>query len=88
MSAIVSSKIIVLKQSFGESYIEIENYFFLLQHDDMDEKERNVNTREFRTGSSRLLIRTDLLRCVTDVQPPSLIINYDLPNSRENYVHR
>lgn len=33
----------------------------LLQHGDMDQKERDVIMREFRSGSSRVLITTDLL---------------------------
>ena len=44
--------------------------FFLLffQHGDMDQKERDVIMREFRSGSSRVLITTDLLARGIDVQ--------------------
>jgi len=34
------------------------------------------------------LITTDLLARGIDVQQVSLVINYDLPNNRENYIHR
>lgn len=44
--------------------------------------------KEFRTGSSRVLITTDLLARGIDVQQVSLVINYDLPTNRENYIHR
>jgi translation initiation factor 4A len=54
----------------------------------MDQKERDVIMKEFRTGSSRVLITTDLLARGIDVQQVSLVINYDLPNNRENYIHR
>merc|ERR1711990_961246 len=57
-------------------------------HGDMDQKERDVIMREFRSGSSRVLITTDLLARGIDVQQVSLVINYDLPNNRENYIHR
>merc|ERR1712036_193346 len=57
-------------------------------HGDMDQKERDVIMREFRTGSSRVLITTDLLARGIDVQQVSLVINYDLPTNRENYIHR
>lgn len=57
-------------------------------HGDMDQKEREVIMREFRSGSSRVLITTDLLARGIDVQQVSLVINYDLPNNRENYIHR
>ncbi|XP_014666414.1 PREDICTED: eukaryotic initiation factor 4A-I-like [Priapulus caudatus] len=57
-------------------------------HGDMDQKERDVIMREFRTGSSRVLITTDLLARGIDVQHVSLVINFDLPTNRENYIHR
>uniref|UniRef100_A0A2I3H358 RNA helicase n=1 Tax=Nomascus leucogenys TaxID=61853 RepID=A0A2I3H358_NOMLE len=57
-------------------------------HGDMDQKERDVIMREFRSGSSRVLIITDLLARGIDVQQVSLVINYDLSTNRENYIHR
>merc|ERR1711962_210595 len=57
-------------------------------HGDMDQKERDVIMKEFRSGSSRVLITTDLLPRGIDVQQVSLVINYDLPTNRENYIHR
>lgn len=59
-----------------------------MMHGDMKADEREVVMREFRTGSSRVLISTDLLARGIDVQQVSLVINYDLPALRENYVHR
>lgn len=57
-------------------------------HGDMDQKERDIIMREFRSGSSRVLITTDLLARGIDVQQVSLVINYDLPTNRESYIHR
>jgi len=57
-------------------------------HGDMDQKERDLIMREFRSGSSRVLITTDLLARGIDVQQVSLVINFDLPTNRENYIHR
>lgn len=57
-------------------------------HGDMEQKERDLIMKEFRSGSSRVLITTDLLARGIDVQQVSLVINYDLPNNRENYIHR
>ncbi|XP_014779026.1 uncharacterized protein LOC106875415 [Octopus bimaculoides] len=57
-------------------------------HGDMEQKERDIIMKEFRTGSSRVLITTDLLARGIDVQQVSLVINYDLPSNRENYIHR
>ncbi|KAI9496443.1 ATP-dependent RNA helicase eIF4A [Zychaea mexicana] len=57
-------------------------------HGDMDQAQRDVIMKEFRSGSSRVLITTDLLARGIDVQQVSLVINYDLPSNRENYIHR
>jgi len=57
-------------------------------HGDMEQRERDIIMREFRSGSSRVLITTDLLARGIDVQQVSLVINYDLPSERENYIHR
>ena len=54
----------------------------------MEQKAREVLMKEFRSGSSRVLITTDLLARGIDVQQVSLVINYDLPSNRENYIHR
>jgi translation initiation factor 4A len=57
-------------------------------HGDMEQADRDVIMKEFRSGSSRVLITTDLLARGIDVQQVSLVINYDLPSNRENYIHR
>lgn len=54
----------------------------------MEQKDREVVMKEFRSGSARVLITTDLLARGIDVQQVSLVINYDLPSNRENYIHR
>eukprot|EP01117_Protostelium_nocturnum_P008612 TRINITY_DN308_c0_g1_i1.p1 TRINITY_DN308_c0_g1~~TRINITY_DN308_c0_g1_i1.p1 ORF type:complete len:400 (-),score=151.94 TRINITY_DN308_c0_g1_i1:272-1471(-) len=57
-------------------------------HGDLTQKERDGILNQFRTGSSRVLITTDLLARGIDVQQVSLVINYDLPRNLENYIHR
>ncbi|UKK02311.2 eukaryotic translation initiation factor 4a [Theileria orientalis] len=57
-------------------------------HGEMGQKERDLIMREFRSGSTRVLITTDLLARGIDVQQVSLVINYDLPVSPDNYIHR
>jgi translation initiation factor 4A len=57
-------------------------------HGDMDQENRELIMREFRSGSSRILITTDLLARGIDVHQVSLVINYDIPSNRENYIHR
>lgn len=57
-------------------------------HGDMKQDERDRVMNEFRTGQSRVLISTDVWARGIDVQQVSLVINYDLPEITENYVHR
>merc|ERR1712196_429308 len=57
-------------------------------HADLDQETRSLVMRQFRSGSSRVLITTDLLARGIDVQQVSLVINYDLPHKVENYLHR
>ena len=57
-------------------------------HGDMDQSQRDEIMKEFRDGNTRVLITTDLLARGIDVQQVSLVINYDLPSNRDNYIHR
>lgn len=58
-------------------------------HGLIDQKERDVILNEFRTGSSRVLITTDLMARGIDVHQVSLVINYDIPKQNfDKYIHR
>lgn len=57
-------------------------------HGEMDVSERKKRMEEFRSGTVRVLISTDLLARGIDVQQVSLVINFELPPQRENYIHR
>ena len=57
-------------------------------HGEMPQKERDSIMHDFRQGNSRVLISTDVWARGIDVQQVSLVINYDLPPNRENYIHR
>jgi translation initiation factor 4A len=57
-------------------------------HGEMEQSERNAIIRDFRSGSARILIATDIVGRGLDVQHVSLVINYDLPSNKDNYIHR
>ncbi|XP_028074213.1 eukaryotic initiation factor 4A-15-like isoform X5 [Camellia sinensis] len=57
-------------------------------HGAMDQNTRDIVMREFCSGSSRVLITTDILARGIDVQQVSLVVNYDLPTQPDNYLHR
>ena len=54
-------------------------------HGDMEVEERKKHMEQFRAGSTRILISTDLLARGIDVQQVSLIVNYDMPIQHELY---
>jgi ATP-dependent RNA helicase len=64
------------------------NFTVSAMHGEMPQKERDTIMEEFRSGGSRVLIATDVWGRGLDVQQVSLVINYDLPNNRELYIHR
>ncbi|XP_010557567.1 PREDICTED: DEAD-box ATP-dependent RNA helicase 2 [Tarenaya hassleriana] len=64
------------------------NFTVSSMHGDMPQKERDEIMNQFRSGESRVLITTDVWARGIDVQQVSLVINYDLPNNRELYIHR
>ncbi|CAK9140752.1 unnamed protein product [Ilex paraguariensis] len=64
------------------------NFTVSSMHGDMPQKERDAIMQEFRAGETRVLITTDVWARGLDVQQVSLVINYDLPNNRELYIHR
>jgi translation initiation factor 4A len=57
-------------------------------HGELEVEERERRVSDFRTGKSRVLIATDLMGRGVDVQAVSIVINYELPLDRENYIHR
>lgn len=57
-------------------------------HGEMDVEERKKRMSDFRKGVVRVMISTDMLARGIDVQQVSLVINYELPVQKENYIHR
>jgi translation initiation factor 4A len=76
------------KVDWLQEHMQERDFTVSCMHGDMDQRERDIIMREFRSGSSRVLITTDLLARGIDVQQVSLVINFDLPTNRENYIHR
>lgn len=76
------------KVEYLTTKLKAENFTVSAIHADLPQSDRDTIMNEFRSGSSRILIATDLLARGIDVQQVSLVINYDLPANKENYIHR
>ncbi|XP_036425997.1 probable ATP-dependent RNA helicase DDX17 [Colossoma macropomum] len=57
-------------------------------HGDKSQPERDWVLSEFRSGKAPILIATDVASRGLDVEDVKFVINYDYPNSSEDYVHR
>lgn len=57
-------------------------------HGDKDQESRELALMAFKTGACKVLIATDVSARGIDVPEVDYVVNYDLPNQAENYVHR
>ncbi len=57
-------------------------------HGDMNQRQRTRTIKQLRAGQINVLVATDVASRGIDVQSISHVINFDLPNNVEDYVHR
>lgn len=55
---------------------------------DLDQSEREAALRRFKSKQTRVIVATDVLSRGIDIKDINLVINYDVPNDAEDYVHR
>lgn len=57
-------------------------------HSDLSQGQRKRALDSFKSGRSRIMVATDVAARGLDVKGIELVINYDLPDSSSDYVHR
>jgi ATP-dependent RNA helicase RhlE len=57
-------------------------------HSDLSQGQRKKALDSFKSGRSRIMVATDVAARGLDVKGIELVINYDLPDSSSDYVHR
>jgi ATP-dependent RNA helicase RhlE len=57
-------------------------------HGDKEQAQREMSMQDFRQGKTLVLIATDVSARGIDIPEVELVVNYDLPESPEHYVHR
>ncbi|HNY58769.1 MAG TPA: DEAD/DEAH box helicase [Bacteroidales bacterium] len=57
-------------------------------HSDLDQQQRNETLRLFRNKEVQILVSTDIVSRGIDIEDISLVINYNVPQNAEDYVHR
>ena len=57
-------------------------------HSDLEQVQREQIMRDFKSGRINILVATDIVSRGIDIDDIRLVINYDVPNDSEDYVHR
>jgi len=76
------------KVDYIKDQLNKHNHTVSYMHAEMQRGEREKVMNTFRSGSSRVLVTTDLVARGIDVHHVNIVINYDLPANKENYLHR
>jgi superfamily II DNA/RNA helicase len=57
-------------------------------HSDLEQEVREQVMQDFRNKKTKILVATDILSRGIDIDEIELVINYDVPNDGEDYIHR
>ncbi len=57
-------------------------------HGGMEQDDRLKTMRNFKKGKFRFLIATDVASRGIDIEKVDLVVNFDMPNEKETYIHR
>ncbi|HEX8291824.1 MAG TPA: DEAD/DEAH box helicase [Pyrinomonadaceae bacterium] len=68
--------------------LQARGYAAEAMHGDMSQAQREAVVRRMRSGQVEIVIATDVAARGLDVERIGLVINYDMPNDVESYVHR
>jgi len=68
--------------------LQARGYAAEAMHGDMDQSQRESVIRRLRGGQVEIVVATDVAARGLDVEHISHVINYDIPNDTESYVHR
>jgi superfamily II DNA/RNA helicase len=71
-----------------EKKLTEDNFPIIAMHSNIMNIDRNKIMDDFRNGNSRLLLTTDLLARGIDIPTVNLVINFELPQIKETYIHR
>jgi len=57
-------------------------------HGNLTQEEREANLRRFRAGEIEVMVATDVAARGLDIEKVAMVINYDMPDNVDTYVHR
>jgi ATP-dependent RNA helicase RhlE len=68
--------------------LEANRHEVVTLHSDRNQSQRNRALASFRSGHARILVATDVAARGIDVDDITFVINYEVPASAEDYIHR
>jgi translation initiation factor 4A len=76
------------KVEFLSQQLKSKDFSIITMHSDMPDQEKRRVMKAFRDGDSRILVATDVMARGIDIQHVSIVINFDIPQNKENFIHR
>jgi len=68
--------------------LQARGYAAEAMHGDMNQQQREAVVRRMRSGQVELVVATDVAARGLDVEQVARVVNFDIPNDPESYVHR
>jgi len=68
--------------------LKYEQFRSAAMHGDKDQRERDSILHQFRVGQTNILIATDVAQRGLDIKDIRYVVNFDVPKTIEDYVHR
>jgi len=78
------------KQQVKQLSAELKRAKFSIEeiHSDLEQDKREQVMQDFRNKKLKILVATDILSRGIDIEEIELVINFDVPNDGEDYIHR
>ncbi|WP_343693646.1 DEAD/DEAH box helicase [Chitinophaga sp.] len=78
------------KQNVKQLTYELQKAKFTVEqiHSDLEQDKREQVLMDFKSKKLKILVATDILSRGIDIEDINLVINYDVPNDAEDYIHR
>lgn len=71
-----------------QGFLSRKGYSSKALHGDIPQSKRMKTIQQFKQGEFHILVATDVAARGIHIEDLSLVINYDVPNDKDNYVHR
>ena len=88
----IDSMIIFCRMKMGADritrWLKEHKYSCAAMHSDLPQKERTQSLERFKNGEIKILVATDIASRGLDIANVTHVINYDVPEHPEDYVHR